>query len=140
MTARINAATPQGDYGVSKLSHAVAALVLETREAFDEHWRRLLAEARPVVAEHVARMRADGLIEGELPAQGCMYFPRVVGVDDTRALVEWLWREHGVVVPAGEFFGQAGHVRIGFGNGGSEALDRGLTRLGAALKAYPGRR
>ncbi|MBS0334438.1 MAG: pyridoxal phosphate-dependent aminotransferase [Proteobacteria bacterium] len=140
MTARINAATPQGDYGVSKLAHAVAALVLEDRAVFDAHWRGVLAEARPAVAEHVERMLADGLLEGELPAQGCMYFPRVVGVDDTRALADWLWREHGVVVPAGEFFGQPGHVRIGFGGGATAALDRGLSRLAAALRAYPGRR
>jgi hypothetical protein len=139
MTAKINAATPQGDYGVSKLAHAVAALVLESREAFDAHWRRLLADARPVVAEHVGRMLGDGLLEGDLPAQGCMYFPRVVGVDDTRALADWLWRKHRIVVPAGEFFGQPGHVRIGFGSGQPEALDRGLSRLGKALKAYPGR-
>ncbi|MBS0359872.1 MAG: pyridoxal phosphate-dependent aminotransferase [Proteobacteria bacterium] len=139
MTARINAATPQGDYGVSKLAHAVAALVLERREVFDAHWRRLLADARPVVSDHVGRMLADGLLDGDLPAQGCMYFPRVVGVEDTRALADWLWREHGVVAPAGEFFGQPGHIRIGFGSGQPEALDRGLSRLGKALKAYPHR-
>jgi hypothetical protein len=45
-----------------------------------------------------------------------------------------------VVIPAGEFFGQAGHVRIGFGSGRLDALDRGFGRLRAALKAYPRRR
>lgn len=140
MVAAIHAASPQGDLGVSKLAHAVAALVLEQRQAFDAHWRDILAGARPVVEAHVSRMLADGLIEGELPNVGCMYFPRIVGVDDTRALTEWLWREHGVVLPAGEFFGQAGHVRIGFGSGRLEALDRGFVRLRAALQAYPRRR
>jgi len=139
MVAAIHAASPQGDLGVSKLAHAVAALVLEQREVFDAHWRNVLAGARPVVEEHVALMRADGLIEGELPNFGCMYFPRIVGVDDTRALTGWLWSEHGVVLPAGEFFGQAGHVRIGFGSGRVDALDRGFSRLRTALKAYPGR-
>lgn len=140
MAVRINAATPQGDYGVSKLSHAVAALVLEQREAFDAHWKGLLDAARPVVAGHARRMAADGLIEGAVPDHGCMYFPRIVGVDDTRALCDWLWAEHGVVIAAGEFFGQAGHARIGFGSGRPQALDGALERLGAALKAYPGRR
>ncbi len=136
MVAAIQAATPQGDLGVSKLSHAVAALVLEQREAFDAHWRNILAAARPVVEEQVSLMRADGLIEGDLPACGCMYFPRIVGVDDTRALADWLWSAHGVVIPAGEFFGQAGHLRIGFGSGRLEALDRGFERLRTALKTY----
>ena len=74
-----------------------------------------------------------------MPAQACMNFPRVVGVDDTRALADWLWRTHGIVAPAGVFFGLPGLIRIGFGSGLPEALDRGLSRLGAALKAYPGR-
>jgi aspartate/methionine/tyrosine aminotransferase len=138
--ARIQATTPQGDYGVSKLTHAVAALVLEDRAPFDAHWRAVLAEARPVVEGHVEAMAADGLIEGALPKAGCMYFPKVVGVEDTRALAKWLWSEHEVLVAAGEFFGQGGHVRIGFGGGRAQALDAGLSRLHAALKAYPVRR
>ncbi|WP_293373113.1 pyridoxal phosphate-dependent aminotransferase [Phenylobacterium sp.] len=138
--ARVQAATPQGDYGVSKLTHAVAALVLEDRAPFEAHWRAVLAEARPVVEGHVEAMAADGLIEGVLPKAGCMYFPRVVGVEDTRALAKWLWSEHEVLVAAGEFFGQGGHVRIGFGGGRAKTLDAGLSRLHAALKAYRARR
>jgi hypothetical protein len=116
----------------------VAALVLEDRAPFDAHWRAVLAEARPVVEAHVEAMAADGLIEGALPSAGCMFFPKICGVDDTRALAQWLWSEHGVLVAAGEYFGQGGHVRIGFGGGRPQALDAGLTRLHAALKAYPG--
>jgi len=138
--ARVNAASPQGDLGVSKLAHAVAALVLEDRAAFDNHWKGVLAAARPVVRGHVAAMTAAGLLDGAFPDRGCMYFPRLPGVDDTRALTRWLWSEHGVLVAAGEFFGQPGHVCIGFGGGRVDALDRGLTRLAEALKSYPGRR
>ncbi len=136
--AAINAAHPQGDLGVSKLAHAVAALVLEDRAAFDAHWRQVLAEATPVVRGHVESMIAEGLIEGPFPEHGCMYFPKVVGVDDTRALCDWLWEAHGVLVAAGEFFGQPGHVRLGFGGGRVAELDRGLSRFRAALEAYPG--
>jgi len=138
--ARVHAANPQGDLGVSKLTHAIAALVLEDPAPFEAHWRQVMASARPVVQAQVSAMTQDGLLEGALPSVGCMYFPKVVGVSDTRALAEWLWTEHGVVVAAGEFFGQPGHVRIGFGGGRPEALDRGLTRFRAGLKAYPARR
>ncbi len=138
--ARIHAANPQGDLGVSKLAHAIGALVLEDLAPFEAHWRAVLAGARPVVQGHVEAMTRQGLIEGDLPNQGCMYFPRLVGVADTRALAAWLWSEHGVLVAAGEFFGQPGHVRIGFGGGRPQALDLGLARLHAGLKAYPGRR
>lgn len=125
----------QGDWGVSKLSHAVAARVLENIEPFDAHWRGLLARARPVMERHAQEMIAEGLIEGGAPPHGCMYFPRVVGVADTRALTDWLWSEHHLVVAPGEFFGLPGHVRLGFG-GDAEELDRGLGRLAAALRLY----
>lgn len=138
--ARIHAASPQGDLGVSKLTHAIAALVLEDRAPFDAHWRDVLAAARPVVEARTSAMAADGLLEGAFPAAGCMYFPKVSGVTDTRALAQWLWSEAGVAVAAGEFFGQSGHIRIGFGGGEPAALDRGLARLADALRTYAGRR
>ncbi|MCX7588120.1 aminotransferase class I/II-fold pyridoxal phosphate-dependent enzyme [Phenylobacterium sp. 58.2.17] len=133
--ARILAASEQGDMGVSKLSHAVAARVLEDMAPFDDHWRGLLARSRPVLERHAQSMIAEGLLAGELPAHGCMYFPRVVGVADTHAFAEWLWREHHVMVAPGEFYGLPGHVRIGFG-GDAEPLDRGLGRFADALRRY----
>ena len=136
MIAAINAAQPQGDLGVSKLAHAVAALVLEDRAAFDAHWRSVLADAAPVVRGHVEAMTAEGLLEGAFPQFGCMAFPKVVGVADTRALCDRLWTEHRILVTAGEFFGQPGHIRIGYGGGRTAELDRGLTRLKDALLAY----
>jgi aspartate/methionine/tyrosine aminotransferase len=134
--ARILSASEQGDLGVSKLSHAIAARVLEDMAPFDAHWRDLLARSRPVLERHAAVMIGEGLLAGDLPAQGCMYFPRVVGVADTYALADWLWREHRVVVAPGEFFGLPGHVRIGFG-GDADQLDRALGRFADALRRYP---
>ena len=130
--AAIQAANPQGDLGVSKLAHAIGALVLEDMAPFDAHWRGVLAAARPVLLGHAARMAADGLILGEPPAFGCMYFPKVVGVSDTLELASWLWAAEQIVVAPGDFFGQPGHIRIGFG-GEAAALDEGLARLHAAL-------
>lgn len=131
--AAMQAANPQGDLGVSKLSHAIGALALEDMAPFDAHWRGVLAAARPVLQSHAAAMIADGLIEGGPPAVGCMYFPKVVGVSDTLQLASWLWEADQIVVAPGEFFGQSGHIRIGFG-GDAEGLDVGLSRLHAALR------
>jgi aspartate/methionine/tyrosine aminotransferase len=130
----IRAAHP-GELGLSRVSHAIAALVLEDMDPFEAHWCAVLAENRPVLEVHAKRMREDGLIAGELPAYGCVYFPELVGVPDTRALAAWLWDTHRILVAPGEFFGRAGSIRIGFG-GKSDALDRGLPALGAALRAY----
>lgn len=132
---RILAANEHGDPGVSKLSHAVAAGVLENMEPFDAHWRAVLDRTRPVLERHAGAMVAEGLLAGDVPALGCMYFPRVVGIDDTQGLADWLWREHEVLVAPGEFFGLPGHVRIGFG-GDAEQLDRNLGRFAEALRRF----
>lgn len=134
LVARIRASAPDGDIGVSKLSHAVAALVLESPRPFEAHWQGTLAATRPVMERHAAALVGGGLLSGDLPAHGCMYFPRVVGTDDTRALARRLFGEFGVLVAPGEYFGAPGHIRIGFG-GDPEALDKGLQRLKAGLEA-----
>lgn len=137
LLARVRAASPDGDIGVSKLSHAVAAHVLENAAPFEAHWQGLLAATRPVVQRHVDGLVADGLLAGAFPAHGCMYFPRVVGVDDTRALARRLLAEFDVLVAPGEYFGAPGHIRIGFGYD-ADALDEGLRRLRLGLLAARG--
>jgi len=134
LVARLRASAPDGDMGVSKLSHAVAAHVLEAPAPFEAHWQSVLAATWPVVRRHVEALVADGLLAGDLPLYGCMYFPRVVGMDDTRALAQRLLAEFDVLVAPGEYFGAPGHIRIGFG-ADPEAIDQGLQRLRAGLTA-----
>ncbi|WP_296597385.1 pyridoxal phosphate-dependent aminotransferase [Phenylobacterium sp.] len=134
LVARLRRSAPDGDMGVSKLSHAVAAHVLENPAPFETHWRALLAASRPTVAKHVEALVADGHLDGELPPYGCMYFPRVVGVSDTRALAQRLLTDFDVLVAPGEYFGAPGHIRIGFG-ADPDAIDEGLVRLHAGLTA-----
>lgn len=131
-------AAQHGELGLSRLSHAVAALVLEDMAPFEAHWRGVLAQNRPVLESHQRHMRAENLIAGDLPPYGCVYFPEIVGVEDTRGLAAWLWEQHRILVAPGEYFGLAGSVRIGFG-GTADALDRGLTKLSDALRAYRNR-
>lgn len=133
LTARIREAAPDGDMSVSKLTHAVAAHVLDAPEVFEAHWKRALAQTRPLVAKAAARLAQAGLIAGELPPFGCMYFPRIVGVDDTLGLSRRLYEQHGVLVTPGEYFEAPGHLRIGFG-AEPATVARGLERLEAALR------
>lgn len=125
---------PDGDIGVSKLSHAVAAHVLEEPQPFDAHWRDTLARTRPVAEAMCHKLTAQGLLLGDLPAHGCMYFPQVVGCADTRTLARRLMAEFGVLVAPGEYFDMPGHIRIGFG-GDAAALEAGLAKLTAGLSA-----
>lgn len=133
VVAAVTQANEAVEHGASKLTHAVGAVVLERPEAFEAHWRAVLQANRPVLLRHVEAMKADGLIAGDVPEYGCIYFPRIVGVDDTMALAERLWRRCGLISAPGEFFGAPGHMRLGFG-GDAAALDEGLERLHGALK------
>ncbi|WP_337187070.1 pyridoxal phosphate-dependent aminotransferase [Phenylobacterium sp.] len=134
LVARIREAAPDGDMGVSKLTHALAAHVLEAPEVFEAHWKRSLAQTRPQVARYARTMAEAGLIEGELPPYGCMFFPRIIGVDDTRSLSRRLYEHHGVLVTPGEYFDAPGHLRIGFG-ADAASVAKGLERLETALRA-----
>lgn len=124
--------------GISKLSHAVAAHVLESADRFDAHWKAILQASRPVLQHYAKAMIEEELLDGDVPHYGCMYFPRVVGVRDTVDLARWLWNRHGILVAPGEYFGSAGSIRIGFGGAVAE-LDNGLARLHRALKDWRSR-
>ncbi|RAK66347.1 pyridoxal phosphate-dependent aminotransferase [Phenylobacterium kunshanense] len=134
LLAKIRAAAPDGDIGISKLSHAVAAHVLEAPAPFEAHWTRTLAATRAPVARTAEALLRRGLLEGELQPYGCMYFPRVPGVDDTRALARRLFERHGVLVAPGEYFGAPGRLRIGFG-ADVQTVELGLARLAEGLAA-----
>lgn len=120
------------EFAPSKVTHTIAALVLENPEPFDAHWRGLLAHARPVMEEHFAAWRAAGLVEGSLPRHGCVCFPRLTGIKDTLEFSGSLAENQGVIVAPGEYFGAPGRVRIGFSSP-PDALTAALDRFGKAL-------
>lgn len=127
------------EFGVSNLSHAIAAIVLEQPAPFRAYSDGVLQAARPVVERHLAEWRAAELVDGVFPASGCIVFPRLVGIDDTLAFAEQLLEQTGVSVVPGEFFGAAGHIRIGYGQP-APVLDKALGRLGETLLAARGAR
>lgn len=122
------------EFGLSKVSHTVAAAVLEDMAPFERHWRGLLSRARPTVAAHAAALEREGLLSGAVPEAGCMYFPRLHGVDDVE-FSRWLWRERRVAVAPGRYFGAPGHVRIGFGRS-ADRVEAGMIRFGEGLRRY----
>ena len=112
------------EFSISKLSHAVAALVLEQPEPFDLRTQSIVGTARPIMESFHAFWKQAGLIEGDMPTHGCIAFPRLTGIPDTRHFAEWLAKNRGVLVAPGEYFGASGHLRIGF------AIDPAFLRKG----------
>lgn len=133
IVARVRALHDEFEFGVSKLAHAVAALVLEHPAPYDAFHLASLAASRPIVERVHREWVADGLVTGDLPAHGCIWFPRLVGVEDTAAFSQHLSEVQRVFVAPGEFFGAPGHVRIGFAQDPARLQD-GLRRLEAALR------
>ncbi len=91
--------------------------------------RELARTSRPVLEDWLSSTPG---VEGFLGPLGLTAFPRLEGVSDTRAFSRALARELGVVVVPGEFFGLAGHVRIGYGLP-AERLSQALERLTQGL-------
>ena len=133
--APVRTLNDQFEFGVSKLSHAVAALVMENNAAFEGYWRTIMAAARPVMTRYFSRWHDEGLVSGLMPDFGCITFPRLTGIADTQSFSAWLADRHGVIVVPGELFRAAGHVRIGFALPKQE-LDRALFHFTEGLKEY----
>jgi aspartate/methionine/tyrosine aminotransferase len=122
------------EFGVSRVTHAVAALVLEQPAIWEQHWRDILQATRPVIAGRLAGWQAEGLATSSLPEHGCICFVRVTGVDDTLSFSNRLAAEHRVIVAPGEFFGAPGFIRVGFSRD-PDVLSASLDRLEAGLRA-----
>jgi aspartate/methionine/tyrosine aminotransferase len=133
--APVRALNDQFEFGVSKLSHAVAALVMESRDTYDGYWRGVMAEARPIMRRYFERWRSEGLVSGALPDFGCIAFPRLTGIEETQSFSAWLADRHGVIVVPGELFRAPGHVRIGFALPGSD-LEHALSQFTHGLTEY----
>ncbi len=94
--------------------------------------RRIEAESRP----HWTRwLQETPGIQAVVPEFGLHAFPRIDGVDDTAALVEYLQAEHQVDVVPGEYFGAPGHLRVSCGVP-EETLKQGLERLTGGIEVW----
>ncbi|PQA85994.1 pyridoxal phosphate-dependent aminotransferase [Hyphococcus luteus] len=123
------------DFNASKLGHAVAAALLEEPSEFDAFVDDEISRSRPGALEELARLKADGIIDLETPDYGCICFPKIIGVEDTRALAQWLVEKHNVYTVAGEFFGAPGYLRLGFAID-PEKLKSGMQRLTEGVEVF----
>lgn len=97
----------------------------------------LADRARAIVAQNVDVFKTWilGAPEMELPGpvRATVVFPRVRGVEDTRAFAASLHRGHDVAVVPGHFFGEPRNIRISLA-GRPDLLKEGLARLSGFLR------
>ncbi len=116
----------------SHLTETLASLVFANREEYDRYWLTLTSHNRKIVQDVLSPLLEKGKLIGKIPNVGCMFFPQVANVSDTRPFTQRLASQHQVFVVPGDFFGSPECVRIGFGRN-SEELQIGLEKLAVAM-------
>jgi aspartate/methionine/tyrosine aminotransferase len=112
-------------------SDRLAALAFRNLEALRARSRALVEANLGRVTEWLAQ--AGALLECAAP-RATLAFPRLRGVSDAGPFVERLFRETGVAVAPGHFFGAPAHFRIAFG-GEPAAVAEGLEAIRRTLEA-----
>jgi aspartate/methionine/tyrosine aminotransferase len=112
-----------------------ALRALDALPALRQRCDELARTSKPLLERWLASTEG---VRGIPPELGLTSFPRLEGIDDTRALYEFLVREEQVGVVPGEFFAQPGHVRIGYGLEPAR-LEEALERLTRGLRAFRSR-
>ena len=99
----------------------------------------LMQPIRAVEAEsqgHLHRwLRGSALVESTVPPFGILSFPRVRGVEDTRALASFLAERFDVGVVPGEAFDTPGHLRVACGVPEATMIEA-LVRLETGLQTW----
>ncbi len=119
----------------SPLTQALSSMVLDHADEYKKHSMQLLSRNRAIVQEILNPLLEEGLLSGKIPSDGCIFFPKIVGIDDTTAFTRKLAGQYQVYVAPGHFFGLPEHIRIGFG-GASEELEIGLKLLANAIRDH----
>jgi aspartate/methionine/tyrosine aminotransferase len=103
---------------------------------------RLRGRAKNILAANLSVVRAmvqsNSQLEWLEPGAGTTAFPRVLGVDDTRDLVDRLVRGFDMIVVPGHFFQAPQHIRIAYG-GKTEMIREAVARLDRALRELTAR-
>nr|WP_239029902.1 pyridoxal phosphate-dependent aminotransferase [Novacetimonas pomaceti] len=135
LMARVQDWASTFDFGLSNLTHALAACVLQQAGRFDTFSQEHVRIFGDIFKNFFDKWKREGLVEGQVPDFGCIRFPVLTDIRDTLRFSEWLAESERVIVAPGEFFGAPGHVRLGFASDPAR-LAAGLERFSNGLRAY----
>lgn len=123
------------------LSESLGSIIFDRLERLNEEVIAEVAKDRVLLERELETLKSGKKrITGNIPEHGCIFFPRISGVEDTDHLTGILAEEpFKVYVVPGKFFGAPGHIRIGYGVKGDEnreKLKAGLIRLVEGIEYY----
>jgi len=112
----------------SRLLESFASFIMEDLDRYLDRSARIVSQNREILSQQVKPLLDRSILSGFVPRLGCIYFPKINGIEDTEMLTKKLAQEFRVYVTPGRFFGEPGHIRIGFG-GESDNLNACLERF-----------
>ncbi|MCP4583293.1 MAG: aminotransferase class I/II-fold pyridoxal phosphate-dependent enzyme [candidate division Zixibacteria bacterium] len=116
----------------SRLLDSFSSLIIENLDEFLDHSHKIATGNREIMKEYIQPLIDNGLLTEDIPVHGCIYFPKVSNIEDTKSLAENLADKFNVHIVPGHFFREPGHIRIGFG-AKPEQLKRNLGKFVEAI-------
>ncbi len=117
----------------SRLLESFSSLVMENLESYRKQALVTLKDNTEIMSQYIQPLIDKEIISGDPPRYGCVYFPKVNGVDNTDTLVQKLIDRYKIYLVPGSFFRAPSHIRIGFG-GDTAGLKQSLGRFTEALQ------
>lgn len=117
----------------SRYLESLSVVVFEHLDAYLSRSLDIVARNRKELVKAAWPLIEEGLVAGEIPEQGCIWFPKVAGFRNTDKLSDLLAKRYKIYVVPGRFFGDAGRIRIGFGSQ-PEAFRRSIAAFAGAIR------
>lgn len=123
----------------SRYLESLSALVFSHLDDFLRRSLDLVVRNRQTLSRAVEPLLHQGLLEGGLPEQGCIWFPKLAGRADAGPFCRYAARRHRVHVVPGSFFGDPSRFRVGFG-GDTKLVAKAAKSLAEAIAGFERKR
>jgi aspartate/methionine/tyrosine aminotransferase len=100
----------------SRYMEVVSSVVVEHLDEYVAYSRELAAQNRMSLWDALEPLLKAEILTPNIPENGCIYFPTVANLEDTRGFVQELAEKYHVYVVPGYLFGEPKAIRIGFGS------------------------
>jgi aspartate/methionine/tyrosine aminotransferase len=99
----------------SRYMEVVSSIVVEHLDEYITYSRELVGQNRMYLWDTLEPLLKAEILSPNIPENGCIYFPTVANLEDTRGFVQELADKYQVYVVPGYLFGEPKAIRIGFG-------------------------
>ncbi len=136
---RVRPCFVMSDGNGSRYLESLSAVVFAHLDEYLRRARDLVARNRQALCRAVEPLLLEGLLEGNVPEHGCIWFPSLNGARDAGPFCERAASRHRVHVVPGHFFGDRSRFRVGFG-GEPKPTEMAAARLAEAICEFNRRR